>query len=150
MEISKDQCPHDIRQAARSEAIRTLAHNSVTSMAYDGLADMAVKVARMCNPAIDACDMLDAPESFMRPDANIDGRYLHRQRMIPVGDLIDDLWSEDRIAEIGEKLLRLSSKKTETSAELKIIRNTFRGHLVCDLQNDDYIMIVSAIVKVVP
>lgn len=133
--------PEEIRADGRSETIRTLARTGITCMAYDAIADMMVKAVRMIDPALDELVTEEPPEEFLKPNAVIGFMVKRAERSIPFNDLIDDLWSDERVAEIRGKLSDMVNLHN-------IYKHTLRGEIRRDLQNDDYLLIVSGLEKV--
>lgn len=132
--------PQEIKAAARSEALRTLARNGVTCIAYDAIADMVVKVVRTIDHEIDATMTEKLPPEFFGEAAVILTAVRRAEKTIPVNDLIDDLWSDDRIAEVREKLMDIVKSHN-------IYKHTLRGEIRRDLHNDDFVLIVSGLEK---
>lgn len=141
MNIQGLQTARQIRDAGRSETIRALARSSITCMAYDAIADMVIVAARAIKPALDEELKVEPPPSFSDAEALVEVRVRRREIVVPFNDLIDDLWSMDRIGEVINK----------TEALLKtsdLYKHTLRGEIRRDLANDDFVLIVSGLEKI--
>jgi hypothetical protein len=134
--MSKEQ----ILAAGRSETLRALARTSVTCMAYDAIADMVVKAARVIKPELEALIVNEPPSEFLEPGALIDMRVERPEAIVAVADLIDDLWSVERMKEITEHLSVILGVNA-------VLRHTIRGEICRGLDNDDYVLIISALAK---
>ena len=127
-----------ILKEAQSETIRTLAHNSVSSIAYDAIGDMAIKAIKLIYGVPEGENI---PEDFMNRETIIDeNKWQQVQEQVPFDDLIRDLWSLDRIEEIRGKMTIISEVHT-------VLNNTWRGHVVQDVMNHDFVLCISVLAK---
>lgn len=120
--VDENTTPEKILAGARSETLRTLARNSVTCMAYDAIADMAVTANLMIRPDLKEKITEEPPPEFYENDAVIDDDYKQLFVVVAIQDPVDYLWR----METAESIQNCISNLVDHDA---ILKHSLRGQL---------------------